>query len=146
MNKPKINHLAVWVLVVVHQLIGALWYSPLLFANRWAALAQLTAADFESSSSLPYFISLVGALILIYVMAYIFKTLRVQSLPQGLLFGFLFWLGFLFTELLTYNAFELRPLGLALINGSKSLVTFLVTGATLGAWRKYISLPKPVNH
>lgn len=144
MNALKINHLAVWVLVVVHQLIAALWYSPLLFADRWTALAQLSAADFANPSGVPYFISLAGALVLVYVMAYMFKVLRVQSLPQGLFYGFLFWLGFLFTEMLTYNAFELRPLGLALINGSKSLVTFMISGATLGAWRKYVSLPEPI--
>jgi hypothetical protein len=79
-------------------------------------------------------------------MAYLFQALQVESLPQGLFYAFLFWSGFLFTELLTYNAFELRPLGLALINGSKSLTTFLISGATLALWRKYIAVPKPVNN
>jgi len=56
---------------------------------------------------------------------------------RGVYYAFIFWFAFLFVEILTYNAFELRPIGLALINSGKSLVTFLVSGFVLGTWKKY---------
>jgi len=42
---------------------------------------------------------------------------------------------------MTFNAFELRPLGLTLIDGGKLLVTSLLTGFVLGTWKQYNQEP-----
>ena len=41
----KINHLAVWILVVVHQLIGWGWYA--VFGEKWLNLHARTMTDIE---------------------------------------------------------------------------------------------------
>lgn len=136
-GSQKINHVAVWILVLIHQIIGAMWYSPYLFAGRWVELTGKTMKDFENAGITPYFVSIIGAIITIYTMAYLFKNLNVENFIKGLYYAFIFWFGFLFVEILTFNSFELRPIGLTLIDAGKSLITFLITGFVLGTWKKY---------
>ena len=42
MEKPYINHLAVFVCAVLSLAIGGLWYSPLLFFRAWQKETGLT--------------------------------------------------------------------------------------------------------
>jgi hypothetical protein len=126
----------VWVLALVHQFIGFIWFSPFLFSQRWLQLIGRPESDFASPSPLPFIISLVSAVVLCYLMAGLFTRLQVRTASRGLAYSLAFWFGFLFLEVLTFNSFELRPMELALINAGKSLVTFAVTGFMLGFWTK----------
>ena len=137
MKSLKINHAAVWILVLIHQIIGAMWFSPFLFAEKWMQLVGKSMQDFESATITPYIVSIINAIVMNYAMAYLFKKLNVANFMTGMYYAFIFWFAFLFVEILTYNSFELRPVGLALIDGGKSLVTFLLSGFVLGTWKKY---------
>lgn len=136
MGDLKINHVAVWMLAVLHQVVGFFWYSPYLFADKWVQLTGLKPANFENQSPLPYAISFLGAVVTCYAMAWLFRRLRVETASRGLQFGLVLWSGFLFFELLTFNSFELKPYELAFINAGKSLVTFVLSSMVLGAWIK----------
>ncbi len=49
----KINHLAVWILVVVHQLVGWGWYT--IFGDIWLNYHAKTMTDIERTHSfVPY--------------------------------------------------------------------------------------------
>jgi len=137
MKKLKINHAAVWILVMLHQVIGGIWYSPFLFGEKWTELIGKTMSDFSDAGMLPYVISIIASIITNYVMAYLFVKLGVDNFIKGLYYAFLFWMGFLFVETVTFYSFELKPIGLSLINSGKSLVTFLLSGFILGMWNKY---------
>lgn len=137
MKTLKINHAAVWILVLLYQVIGALWYSPFAFASKWVEFTGLKMSDFENVSMIPYVISIIGSAVTIYIIAYLFKKLNVESFITGLFYAFIFWFAFLFVELMTFNSFELRPIGLTLIDSFKSLVNYMITGFVLGMWNKY---------
>ncbi len=139
MKTLKINHAAVWVLVLIHQIIGGIWYSPFAFANKWVELTGKSMADFSNASFMPYANSIVAAIILCYSIAWLFKKLEVTNFITGMAYSFLFWFAFLFMELLTFNSFELRPYGLTFIDAGKSLLTFLICGFVLGMWKRYES-------
>jgi hypothetical protein len=100
--------------------------------------------DFENADITPYIFSIINAIILNYAMAYLFLKLNVENFMRGLYYAFIFWFAFLFVELLTFNAFELKPIGLTLIDSGKSLVTFLVSGFVLGTWKKFSSVTSDV--
>lgn len=97
-------------------------------------------ADFENASILPYFVSIVASVVMTYTMAFLFKKLGVENFLSGMFYSFIFWFGFLFVELSTFNSFELRPFGLTFIDTGKSLITFLVSGFILGMWTKHDEL------
>ena len=35
MERPKINYVAVLVVAFMQFMLGAVWYSPILFGNKW---------------------------------------------------------------------------------------------------------------
>ncbi|MEO8666119.1 MAG: DUF1761 domain-containing protein [Ignavibacteria bacterium] len=142
MKKLKINHVAVWILVIVHQAIGAGWYSPVAFAGQWTELMGKSMSDFENAGFTPFIFSIINAIIMVYSMAWLFKKLNVENFISGMRYAFVFWLAFLFVELATFNSFEMRPFGLTLIDSGKSLVTFMVSGFALGLWKKYDVIPE----
>jgi len=142
MKNLKINHVAVWILVLVHQIIGGMWYSQIGFAGIWTELMGKSTSDFQNAGFMPFIFSIVSAIIMVYSMAWLFKKLKVENFANGLRYAFIFWFAFLFVELATFNSFELRPFELTLIDAGKSLVTFLITGLILGVWKKNDSAPK----
>src|SRR5213592_1595563 len=69
----RINHLAVWILIVVYFLIGWGWYA--IWGDTWLNLHAKTATDIERTHS-------VGAYVLAFV-ASVSSTTRSQCLSLG---------------------------------------------------------------
>ena len=66
----KINHLAVWVLVIVHQLVGWGWYT--IFGEKWLNLHARTMTDIERTHSVgAYVLAIVTAIIVNYALAWL---------------------------------------------------------------------------
>lgn len=137
MKTLKINHAAVLVIVLLSQIIGAMWFSPFLFAEKWVMLTGKSMSDFANASMTPYFVSIVSSIITTYAIAYLFKKLNVENFFTGMFYAFIFWFAFVLVELMTFNSFELRHYGLTWIDAGKSFVTFMVSGFILGIWKKY---------
>jgi len=137
MGNQKINHVAVWILVVFHQIVAVLWYDKFLFGNKWMQLLGKTEADFAASNPLKYIIAIITALAMTYLLAWIFKELKINNSLRGLFYAVIIGLGFYFLQTLTTGIFSLRPFGLTLIDGGMYLVNFIVAGIVLGAWKKY---------
>jgi len=136
MKALKINHLAVWILTVVSQVVSLGWYT--LFSSQWMTLMNKSLKDFEAAASpIPYIVSLLTSLVFNYLLAWLFKALHIESLFSGLGVAALCWLGFLFLPLLTQDLFSLQSPQLSLINGGNYFVSFALAGLVLGAWRKY---------
>ena len=49
MPQIDINFLAVLVATIVSMVLGALWYSPILFGKLWAKLSKFTEEDIEKA-------------------------------------------------------------------------------------------------
>ncbi len=136
MKELTINHLAVWLIVVIGQLIPALWYG--LFSESWMAYNELTMDYIEANQRVtPYIASIVSSVIFAYVLAWVFKQMRVESALNGLAIGLLMGFAFTHLPLLIQNLFSFRPYGLSWIDGGVNLVIWGVAGAILGGWRKY---------
>jgi hypothetical protein len=136
----KINYPAVVVAAVLYWMLGALWYSPLLFAQRFIALKGYTPEDIariqsEGTAKLVA-AALLGSLIASYVLAHFVRFVQARGVADGLKTGFWVCLGFIFTSNLETVLFEQRPLGLYLINNGYHLAGFLLMGAILASWRR----------
>lgn len=128
---PEVNLVAVLLAAFSAFLLGGLWYSPLLFANRWAALSGQGNERLQSGS-MPMIFG--GAFLLSLIAAYVFAMFLGPDPALGFAVaaGFsagLFWvaggLGIIYL-------FERRPLGLWLINGGYVTLQFTLYGAVLG--------------
>jgi hypothetical protein len=139
----KINHLAVWILVVVHQLIGWGWYA--IFGEMWLNYHAKTMTDIERTHSpVPYLIAIVASIFVNYALAVLLARLHVANAVMGLKIALICWFAFLFVEYATisvFSAFETNPWPLVFINMGRPLVAFAISGLVLGAWQKRGSAP-----
>jgi hypothetical protein len=104
----KINHLAVWILVIFDQVLGATWYSVSLFGEPWLRYSGKTMADMNASHSMePYLIAIVAAIVLNYALAWLFARLNISNAAAGLWIAVLCWLAFLFVDYATIDAFSM---------------------------------------
>lgn len=140
-RKVQINHMAVWILVVFNLLLGFIWYSPYVFGNEWMRLLGKDMMFFNNAGMTPFIVAIITSIGTIYTIAWVFKKLQVDGFFTGVVYGLVFWFGFLFCELLTIDQFELRHYGLTWINAGKSLITFVVSGFVLGLWSRYSAAP-----
>jgi hypothetical protein len=136
----KINYPAVVASAVAYWMLGALWYSPLLFARPFIALRgyspeQLAAVEAQSHVG-EIGLAFVTSLVLAYVLAHFVQFMGAETAASGALTGFWLWLGFVMTTNLETVIFEGRPVGLYLINNGYHLVGLLGMGALLAVWRR----------
>jgi hypothetical protein len=134
----KINHLAVWVLVVVYFLVGWGWY--VIFGEKWLNLHARTMTDIERTHNVSaYLLAFVASIIVNYALAWLINRLNAASAIGGLRIALLCWFAFLFVEYSTiavFSAFETNPWPLILIDMGRPFVAFSISGLALGAWRK----------
>jgi Protein of unknown function (DUF1761) len=135
MKTLQINWLAVVVCAVVAQIIPVVWYT--IFNDAWLSSLGVTQTEAESVNPVAYGISFAVALVHAYIVAAIFKRMKVESMQDGLIAGLAMGGGLITLEIIVQTMFMLKPHTLGLINGGQVAVIFAVIGAILGAWRKY---------
>jgi len=134
----RINHLAVWILVVVYFLIGWGWYA--IFGEKWLNLHARTMTDIERTHNVSaYLLAFVASIIINYALAWLISRLNATSAVAGLKIALICWFAFLFVEYATismFSAFETNPWPLVFIDMGRPFVGFAISGIALGAWRK----------
>lgn len=129
---PDVNWLAVLACGVVSLVLGAIWYSPMLFANQWQSAAGLS--DEKAKSGNPAII-FGGAFVLSLIAAAVFAMFlgKEMSLGAATAAGFSTGLCWVAAALGISYLFERRPLKLWLINGGYHTLQFTAFGLILGA-------------
>jgi uncharacterized protein DUF1761 len=133
MESADVNWLAVVVAAIVPMVLGALWYSPVLFAGPWLRAVGRTMEEL-SGARLGYALSAVAALVTSAVLAYVVDWAEATSFVDGVFTGLIVWLGFVATVLGVTTYFGGRPLALWAINAGYQLVSYALMGAILAAW------------
>ena len=138
MRTLQINHLAVIVSVVVLSALGFVWYGPLL-GETWMGLVGLDQATIEANppGAGIWIANFISTIIPVYVLAYLFTQLNVESAVRGALLGLVIAFAFIHLSLLTGNLFAQRPYELTWVDGGYNMLCLAVAGGILGAWRKY---------
>lgn len=128
------NHLAVITAAVSTFVIGGLWYSPLLFHKPWMAANGFTDDDLRKGNTGAIFgFAFVFALVMAYNLAAFLEapgTTTAWGATAGLLAAIWVVLG-----IATVALFERRPWSYTFINGGYWIVSFVVMGTIIGAWR-----------
>ena len=69
MAQPAINYLAVLVSAIIGMIIGALWYSPLLFGKLWMKLSGMTEKQLNEAKKKGmgkmYLVAFIGVLLIL---------------------------------------------------------------------------------
>lgn len=138
MPTANVNILAVLVAAVVTFVLGAFWYSPVLFARQWMQAQGYTPERLEEMKKKGLTRAYVGSALCDLVMAYVVALLATYTnsttLAQGLWLGFLAWLGFAAPIGLTANLFSEKPIAAWVIDAGYQLAYLVIMGALLSVW------------
>ncbi len=113
-------------------MIGFVYYMPAALGQRWAAAAGRDLPGPDDVNPLLYIGSVVVALLVAYVLALLLRGLGGASLADGLMVGFLVWLGFGATTSLNSVLYEGRSREHWAINNGFLLLSTLAMGAIIG--------------
>ena len=131
----EMNYLAVLVGAVISVIVGALWYSPVLFGNAWLTLVGKTKEQAEKEfSPLKIVWALVWGFVTSYGLARVIVWTGKATLMDGVLVGVLTCVVFAIASIAVNHSFEGRPVKLTVIYAAHHLVAFAAIGAMLGAW------------
>ncbi len=142
MNFSSINWLAVVACVVIAMIVGSLWFNQkTFFPMWWKAIGRSEKDDPGAGSNMAM---TWGLTVLASFVQAVFMALMVNAmgsmttggatLGSGALAGFLLWLGFVAPTSLTNKLFA-SQLKAWVLEAGNHLLTFVLMGAVLGAWR-----------
>ncbi len=139
MPTANVNIVAVLVAALLTFVLGAFWYSPLLFARQWMQAQGYTPDKIEQMKkrgmTRAYAVSVLCYVVMAYVVALLASYTNATTLVQGLWLGFLTWLGFAATIGLTANMFSEKPIAAWVIDAGYQFAYLVLMGAILSLWR-----------
>lgn len=131
-----VNYIAIIVAALAQFVLGFLWYSPVLFGNKWMKLNGFKKSSFSKSDmNQGMVISLITALVMAYVLAQLMLSIGVATVGGALIFGFWMWLGFIFTTQVGSIFYEKYKPGLVCIHGTYWLASIWVMTLVLALWK-----------
>ena len=132
-----INVIAALVAAIVTFGIGALWYSPFLFARQWLAFNGYGPEKVEAmrkDAARAYGISFVCYLVMAAAFAVLVRLTHVEGAIGGAKLGVLLWVGFVGATGLTANVYSDKPFKAFALDAGYQLVYLVVMGVILVAW------------
>ena len=131
------NYFAVVAAAAATYVLGALWYSPLLFAKAWLkahGYSNEKIKEMQKGAGKAYAGSFFCWWVMAYVLAMLLSLAGMHGVQSGVHLGALCWLGFAATTGLAANLFSDKPISAFVVDSGYQLVSLLIMGAILGAW------------
>ncbi len=136
---PHLNYIAVVVAAVAIFILGGLWYSPMLFAKRWVALIGKTEEQLRAGPSAPmplmFLFAFICGFLVALVLAIVLSHFSDVNALCGAEIGALCWVGFAGATSFANAVFSQKSKELWAIDSGYNLVSFIIAGSILGAWR-----------
>ena len=132
----SINIWAVIVSGVVTTALGFLWFM-VLFREPFIRGSARTQEQLNKGPDGPTasVIQLLGSIIMAYVLAWLMTHTDYTSVGQALKLAMLVWIGFVACVTGPMYAFQAFPFYFFLITTGYTLVSLLISGIILGAWK-----------
>jgi hypothetical protein len=116
-------------------LLGAAWYSPVLFAKPWMAALDIQPDHPKDGLVIGMISSFLGDFLVSFILLHFVMWSGATSWGMGAFVGFISWLGFFAAIQFPQGIYENRPVKLFAINSGYWLVGLLVAGSLLAVWR-----------
>jgi hypothetical protein len=120
--------------VVSRMVLGALWYSPLLFLNPWMRMTGITKAQMKQGMAKKIAFDVIGSVLMAFAMYHAIRYAHVTTVPWGLALGFLNWLGFVAVATVSTVTYEKRPAGLFWLHNGYNLISLMLMGVIIALW------------
>lgn len=131
MPHVDVNLTAVLVAALINMVVGAVWYSPALFAKEWS---KLVGRKEMGNGAQGYVVTFIGALVQAWILAHFVSWAVAITAAQGAMVGFMLWLGFTAITQGVNTVFAGTRKKLLAINTGYFLVVLVINGALLAVW------------
>lgn len=137
MDLSQISIVAIVLAVVANMIIGALWYSPLLFANIWMKSLGKTREELHTSNpTIGYGLTTLAGIITAIILSLVITMLDSVTVGGGALIGFLAGAGIASARELSPTFFEGRKYTLFFISAGYHIVSLTIMGAIIAFFIK----------
>lgn len=130
----SLNWFAVLTSTVIYFALGALWYSPVLFAKTWMTLRDIKDEDIGEPNPIIFLYSFVLQFIAVISLALFIVALGIDTPINGAIIGLGAAMGILYTLSGTTGIFSDVPLKLHLLDNGYHMVGLTLSGIILGWW------------
>lgn len=137
MINPDLNWLTVIGATVAAMVLGALWYSPVLFAKEWTELMKLKKGDIDQSKkgmAKTYGISALVTFITAFVLKQFIDLFYIVNFYDALQLAFWVWFGFIATSMMNSVVYEKKPWRLYIIDAGYQLAVLILMSVILSYW------------
>ncbi len=131
----RIKFAAILIAAIAHWALGALWFSPWLFAEAWLRGSGMTLEEARKMSTPlgSYVLSFLAPLLTAYVLSLVIRYARVATAVGGAAVGSMLGAGLVAAENLPHVIFAQRPISVYMIENGYAVAGCIVMGAILGA-------------
>ena len=130
----SLNWLAVLTATVLYFVLGALWYSPVLFAKKWMELRNIKEEDIDGPNPIIFLYSFILQLMGVISLALFIAAMGIDSAMNGAIIGFGAGAGILFTLAGTTGIFTELKMQLHFLDSGYHVVGLTLAGTILGFW------------
>ena len=135
---PPIHYAAVLVAAILAFVLGAVWYSPALFASAWMRAHGYTdeqIARMRAGAARSYASSFVCFLVMAVAMAALVARVQPVGVLGGLKLGALVGVGLAAMVSLTANLYSDKPLAAWAIDAGYQVAYLVLMAVVLTVWR-----------
>lgn len=130
----SVNWFAVFTATFIYFMLGALWYSPVLFANTWIKLRNIPIDETDDPNPVIFFYSFILQLIAVVSLALFIAAMSIGGAANGAIIGFGAGAGILFTLTGTTGIFSDLNMKLHVIDNGYHVLGLTLAGTILGWW------------
>lgn len=137
-NFDYINWIAVAVAALAYFVLGALWYSKILFAPKWIAYLKIDINDPNAKKGMGMMFG--GSFVMMFIQCLAVAVLAerigvIGGWMSGVKIGTFVGACFCSTTIAVNYFYEKKPLGLFLINAGYAVVGNMIAGVIICCWK-----------
>jgi len=133
----QVNWLAVLVAAIAIFILGALWYSKVLFANKWIKSHGINVTDPNMRQGLAQMmlVSFILMVITTTGLALLVVRLDLRETMSGVKIGLATGVCFAFTSVSIAYLYQKKPFAAHIIDGGYHIVGYILAAIILCMWR-----------
>ena len=133
MERFQVNIVGIVIAAVYNLVTGSLWYSPLLFGNRWTELVGRKENELQGGMTPGIMLGAIAvALVEAFGFALLHNFIGIHGFFGGLLLGIFTWAVFVAPPFFNNVLYEKQPRSLFFINAGNNLVAFAGMSLIIG--------------
>lgn len=131
MQEIPFNWPMIGAAILVRVVIGAIWYSRLVFGPAFMRLTGCTEEEMKRRLPMAVLSDIIGSFLMAFILYHAVYYAGARTMGAGVAVGLFNWLGFVAVTHFALVMYEKRPFKLFLINNGYQALTLAIMGALL---------------